>query len=136
MQHEVLFKVVVSYIFFQEWYDREERETHLSRDTSSMAENKTKIYRTNSRISGLISRFILLLSNFLSSGYDKLSNVSVQKVTIRSKSNIFHKGLKSSKLQYNMSFNSKLVYLFYGIIKRIYLVIPLPWPKIKQRHTE
>jgi hypothetical protein len=30
------------HISFQEWYNREERETHLSRDTSSMAEKNKK----------------------------------------------------------------------------------------------
>jgi hypothetical protein len=35
--------VSVSYLFFQlQWYDREERKMHLSRDTSSVAENETK----------------------------------------------------------------------------------------------
>ncbi len=78
MQHDVLFKVIVSYIFFQEWYDREERRTHLSRDTSSMAENKTKIYRKNARISGLIrSIHFSSISNFLRFQFenDKLSKV-------------------------------------------------------------
>ncbi len=58
-----------SYLFFQEWYDREERKMHLSRDTSSMAENETKdIPNKITDFKDCIDPSIHCASIFLSSG--------------------------------------------------------------------